>query len=196
MFKNTFKNISFSNHQPPATDNQSGQSSIYIVIIIMVVIFAVMFVGGVESLSSGNEASPVTITPSAPASAGSASPTTSPATTTSPTTSPTTNSWSLSFDITPTCKSGKSSYKDGFVNVKGTKDGYIKLEINDNGLKTLSTQKFTSPEGKFPLALSNEYGFNDKTWKISLYSGGIQGEGGWRGGDIQTTKDGDPTGCN
>lgn len=166
---------------------QRGASTIYIVIIIIVIIFAVMFTGGPSSLLSGDLPSSVTNTPT-------------PLEGSLPTTNPTqtqTSGWDITITLATNCQQGKYSYKEARVAITGQADGYITLEVNDNGYKQISTQKFTAPQGVYdPVILSNEFGFNINEWKIGLYSGGTFTNESWTGGTLQAEKSGSPTGCN
>lgn len=178
-------------------NSSQGQSSIYIVIIIMVVIFAVMFVGGTESLSSGNEASPVSITPSA-ADSGSASPaagSSSPSTTTSPTA--TTAPWTL--DVAPgACEnSNKGGLKKVQVTISGNSKGYFAVsQLNGESYEVFGTAEFSPPTQNYNVPLINDLKFNTRPWKITVFSSGSKNGVNWEGGFMQKTYDGQATGCN
>lgn len=176
----------------------------------MVIIFAVMFVGGVESLSSGNEASPVSITPSAVAdsgsaspSAGSASPTaltspasgTTPSTTTTPT-SATPQSWVL--DVQPgSCVAGtKDMLKRAQIAISGTSKGYMAVSRMKGGTyQVVGTAEFSPPRESYTIPLINDLDFNINAWRITVFSGGSKNGDVWEGGFMQKTYDGAPTGC-
>lgn len=156
---------------------QKGQSTIYIVIILVVIIFAVMLTGGTRSLLSGDTASTVTNTPTPP---GGALPTATSAPP-SPTNSP---GWDVTVSIS-SCKSGKSPYVDGTITVKGASSGTVRLEIDDSGFTKVAEQNFTPPNGTFPIILRNDAGFNTKNWRVLIISGGT----------TKGTYQGTPTGC-
>ncbi len=186
---------------PVRFNSQSGQSSIYIVIIIMVVIFAVMFVGGTESLSSGNEASPVSITPSAVADSGSASPSagsSSPTTTTttSPTASPTTTvGWNVSFTKT-LCLKETIPQQEGKITASGDQDGYVSIEVqNGESYVVVLTAEFKAPQVSYNTILSNKDGFNTKNWRMNIFSGGTRSGNQWINGNLKSTYSGTGTGC-
>lgn len=153
----------------PAT-SQRGQSSAYIILFVIVVIFAVMLSGGSSSLFSGNMPSSVIDTP-----------TPSQSTTPSPSAAPSATGWNITVTLDG-CKNDKTTYMAGTAKVEGPSDGTVELSV---GTQTVGSQAFTNPSGTFPLSLTNESGFNTKTWKISVSSGGI----------IKKTYDGNPTGC-
>lgn len=197
LFKKIIKND--PNTLFSSLNSSRGQSSIYIVIIIMVIIFAVMFVGGVESLSSGNEASPVSITPSAADSgtaspaAGSASPTasTSPTATTAPAT------WTL--DVIPGACEGltKAKFKKFQVAINGNSKGYIAVsQLKGSSYEVYGTSEFSPPLQNYTMSLLSDLQFDTKPWKITIFSGGTKNGENWVGGSTQKIYDGQPTGCN
>lgn len=151
---------------------QKGQSTVYIIIFIVLVLFAVSLSGGGSSLFTGNEPSSVTDTPTP---TGTSSTTTTPTTTASGT-------WNITVTLDPGCKTGKSDYVTGNVKVNGPSNGTVELTVGTN---TVGTQPFTTPEGNFPLNLSNDDGFNTTDWKITVTSGGT----------LQKTYNGTKTGC-
>lgn len=179
-------NSSFKIHH--SKNPQRGASTIYIVIIIIVIIFAVMFTGGPSYLLSGDVPTSVTNTPTPPEGS-------------TPTTNPTqagqASGWDVTITLAANCQQGKYSYKEASVAITGQADGYITLEVNDNGYKQISTQKFAAPQGVYnPVILSNEFGFDTNEWKIGLYSGGTFTNGAWAGGTLQAEETASPTGCS
>lgn len=165
------------------TPHQNGQVAFFLILVI-VIIFAVMLAGGGGSLLSGDMPSSVTEAPT---------PTSDITATPSPTPNPL---WDIIIVMDSECKQGKSPYKTGTATVKGTQNGYVRLEINDSGFKELATQEFTKPLATYkPLTLTNDDGFNSRDWKLTVYSGGQKVNGKWVGGEFQATKAGSPTNC-
>ena len=165
----------------------------------MVVIFAVMFVGGTESLSSGNEASPVTITPTLTVDSGSVSPaagSTSPSVTTSPTTSPTTTvGWNVSFTKT-LCLKETVPQQEGKITASGDQNGYVSIEVqNGESYVVVLTTEFKAPSASYNTILSNKDGFNTKMWRMNIFSGGTRSGNEWVNGTLRSTYSGAATGC-
>lgn len=161
---------------------QKGQSQAYIILFILVIIFAVMFSGGGDFLFSGN----------LPSSIADDTPTPNPAT---PTASPSgTLAWSIDYAVGD-CVDSTNPQKIGNIRAHGANDGYILLKMEGEvGVYNPvgPTRKFIAPEITYNLYLENSKGFNTKRWRLELYSGG---DASLTGGELKYTKEGTPTGC-
>ena len=155
--------------------SERGQSSSYIILFIIVVVFAIMLAGGGGSLFSGNEPSSVIDTPTPGGTSG------TPGTTGTTTPSGPPSEWSVivTFDG---CKQGKAPYMTGSVKVEGTTGATVELS---SATKTIGSQPFVPPSQTYPLTLSNDDGFGNAAWKITVSSGAI----------INKTYNGAATGC-
>jgi len=155
--------------------SESGQSTAYIIIFIIVIIFAVMLTGGGGSLFSGNEPSSVIDTPTP----GGTSGTPGTSGTTTPSGSPSGWNITVTFDG---CKQGKTPYMTGHVKVDGPTGATVELS---SATRTIGSQPFVPTSQTYPLTLSNEDGFGNSAWKITVSSGSI----------INKTYNGPATGC-
>ncbi len=152
------------------------------IIIVMLVVMAFLFAGG---NFNGFDS---TITSSTPAP-------TAPSTSTSPgAASPTPIPWSISIAFLG-CNINGSPKAD--INSTGSDNGYINLEISDTngGFREIATANFLSPGSRNTATLLNSDGFNAKTWRVNLYSGGSFTNDKWSGGILKATANGAPTGC-
>lgn len=178
-----------------------GQSSIYIVILVLVVIFAVMFSGGGESLLSGDRASTVTDTPEPSQVADTTVTPTSTQPTVTPTeTQPTPTSvpgWSVSLSSS-SCKltSENTPYLDSNLEIVGTSNGYVALEVTEGSItETITTLAFAPPSKNHKVYLHKAQGFSTNPWRVAVYEGGSQVNGQWQAGVEKASYTGDPTGC-
>lgn len=162
-------------------------SSVYIIILITMLAFAIMLSGGSSSLFTGNVGSPAppTPTPLLPAPTGSAS------------TSPTPSSVSI-WSVTATLKGCNI---DGFpkadIYSEGPMSGYLKLSVESTGgsYEQVATAAFTAPRSTNTATLLNSRGFNTKPWRVELFSGGSLSDANWSGGTLRKVYVGSPTGC-
>ena len=159
--------------------SQKGYATGYIILFIIVIIFAVMLSGGSGSLLSGNLPSPDYSDDVSP----------------SPTASPSA-AWNVTYRST-LCIRGSVPQQEGAIEATGPQDGYIAFEVEENGTyRIVSTAKFTSPKTPYESILSAKDGFNTKSWKINIYSGGTEINNKWQGGKVQGGGySGSPTGC-
>ncbi len=184
--------LSANSQLPTSVASERGQSSVYFIICIMVVLLAVSLVGGFGTLMSGDTPFPVADTPATtsttpgPTSSGSG-------TTPSPTTTPFT--WIINY--TPTfCLKETVPQQEGKIQAIGDENGYMTIEIEEGSTtKVIATDQFKTPSTRYTINLSSADGFTNKKWKIGLFSGGSQTGGKWSGGTLKVYYQGAATGC-
>lgn len=180
---NTFFLILNSFH--PAKLDEKGFSMVGWVFLV-VFIFSVLVVTGSFNID-GKEFTYRTLSPT-PGGGGPPSP---PTADTTP---------SIELTLSACAPNGETNAKKGTVVVKGSKDGYLKTQIEDLTPGTFidigTPKKFLPKESTYEITLNSTSGFKTKKWKLLLYSGGTKDSSGiYSGGTIEATKDGDATGC-
>ena len=162
---------------------QKGQSTAYIIIFIIVIVFAVMLSGGGKSLFSGNDASPIFDSPSDGSEAG-------------PTATP---SASVEWKLTVNLKGCQTTPLGMAIEIlpEGAADGYIAAEIEISPGNYLATifQSFKSPKQAYTYVLPTARGYNSKKWQIELFEGGTKNGDVYSGGTSRKTVTGTATGC-
>ena len=103
------------------------------------------------------------------------------------------DNWSIVV-ATPTCQGNLAKT---IVTNKGTKNGYIRLDISDTSgvFSRVDTGVFLPVEHKMTLTLSNSAGFNTTKWKLSLFEGGTELDSQWNGGTLRKELVQEATGC-
>lgn len=161
-----------------------GMSSVYIIIFIIILTFAIMLSGGGGSLFTGNIASPDIPTPTRdPAATPPVSPTPSSA-----------SNWSISHTFKG-C--GNIGLPGVTIIAYGSEKGYITVEAENSsgGYDNYVNSEFIPPGRQYGVVLLNSAGFNTKKWRVRLFSGGSLQNSKWQGGTEKASDPGIPTGC-